>query len=443
MENEIYAACWFDGDKAVMMAGTRNSEGHVCPLAVERRPGLSPGSVANGVIALNEENRTMVSSLVQLVANRLNTTFADATYTVRGLYLGVMPRSMRGIRTSGEKVLDVRRYVNDKDIDDVRSEANAEASTFGEVLALYNNGFEIDGVATRHAKGELVKKVKINTLAVVVNKNFATDYKALMPKSSEVTLHDVVPAGVAVASAVTKSEERLDGVLSVHFCSSTTIFTVYRDDQVIATCVVPFGEEDVIHDMCCDSNLKQNSWKVMYDNWNFATGASNIMISDGTGKHPLDSKTVEQMNFAAESRVSEIYNIAIEWLCAQVQDFDKTIKHIVFTGRIADKLGFLDYVRESLLPGKDVECRCGDIKDVITDNKYLGDADYLPLVGLIKMASENCVERKTTQNVEELVGGQGVKQPGKDEDTYNPKQPSLFSKIGKVLANSLKEDNSL
>lgn len=439
MENEIYAACWFDGDKAVMMAGTRNSEGQVTPLAVERRTGLSAGSVANGVIALNEENRTMVSSLVQLMANRLTTAFNE-TYSIRGLYLGVMPRSMRGIHTSGEKVQDTRRYVRDEDIDEVRRKANAEASTFGEVLALYNNGFELDGAATRHAKDEVAKKVKINTLAVVVNKNFATDYKALMPtKDPSVALYGVMPAGVAVASVVTRPEERLDGVLSVHFCGSTTLFTAYRDDQVIATCVVPFGEEDVIHDMCCDFNIKMNGWRTMYDNWDFVSGASNIKIKDNTGMHHLDSKTIEQMNFAAESRISEIYNIAIAWIRTQMQDFDSLINHIVFTGSIADKKGFIDYVKESLLPDTKYVLRLGDIMDSMTDSQYAGDADYLPLVGMIKMASENCVERKTTQNVEELVGGQEVKKPGRDEDTYNPKQPSLFSR----LVNSLKEDNSL
>lgn len=443
MENEIYAACWFDGDKAVMMAGTRNSEGYVTPLAVERRTGLSAGSVINGVIAINEDNRNMVSSLSKLIANQLTTTLPD-TYKVRSIYLGVMPRSMRSIRTSGEKTLDTRRFVNQSDIDEVRRKASDEADTFGDVLALYNNGFELDGANTRHAKDEVAKKVKMNTLAVVVNKRFSTDYKALMPKEkdSNITLLGVMPASVAVASVVTKPEERMDGVLSVHFCNTTTLFTAYRDDQVISTCVIPFGEEDVIHDMC-QGNFKTNFWRTMFDNWDFVSGGAEVKISDGTGKHPLDSDTIERMRYAAESRISEIYNIAREWMCAQVQDFDKIIKHIVFTGQIADKLGFLKYVKASLVPEKDVVCRCGDIMDVMTDDKYSGDADYLPLVGLIKMASENCVERKVIQNMDELLAGQDTAKPGKDKDPDKPKEPSFFTRWGNAVVKTLKEDNSL
>ncbi len=441
MENEIYVACWFDGNRAVMMAGTRNSGGYVTPLAVERRTGLSAGSVVNGVIALNEDNRNMVSSLSKLIANRLTTTLQD-TYSVRGLYLGIMPRSMRSIRTSGEKVLDTRRYVEDSDIYEVRRIANAEASTFGDVLALYDNGFELDGVNTRYAKGAVAKKIKANTIAVVVNKRFSTDYKALMPsRDPEISLLGVMPAGVVVASAVTKEEERLEGVLSVHFCGATTLFTAYRDDQVIASCVVPFGEEDVVHDMC-HGCFKSNFWHVVYENWDFVSGGADIKMSDGTGKRPLDSETIERLRYAAESRISEIFNIANEWLRAQVQDFDSLIKHIVFTGSIADKLGFIKYVEESLVPGRDVACRCGDIMDVMTDDRYSGDADYIPLVGLIKLASENCVEQKVIQRIDEIhVTPDPVIHPnGKNPDKL--KGPSLFDRFGKAIK-QLTEDDTL
>lgn len=440
MENEIYAACWFDGDRAVMMAGTRNSGGYVTPLAVERRTGLSAGSVTNGVIALNEDNRNMVSTLSKLIANRLTTTLND-TYSVRGLYLGVMPRSMRSIRTSGEKVLDTRRYVRQDDIDEIRQVAFSEASSFGDVVALYNNGFEIDGVNTRHAKDEVAKKVKINTLAIVVNNRQATDYKALMPKDKDVDvkLLGVIPAGVAVASVVTKQDERLNGVLSVHFCDTTTLFTAYRDDQVIATCVVPFGEEDVIHDMCY-GNIKSNFWRVVYDNWDFVSGGADIKMSDGTGKRPLDSATIERLRYAAESRISEIFNIANEWLRAQVQDFDSLIRHIVFTGSIADKLGFIKYVEESLVPGRDVTCRCGDIMDVLTDDKYSGDADYLPLVGLIKLASENCIERKAILKMDDL---QTPAEQEKQNKTAKETKGSKTTKIFQKLFDTLTEDDTL
>lgn len=444
MENEIYAACWFDGEKAVMMAGTRNSEGHVTPLAVERRASLSAGSVANGVIVLNEENRNMVSALVKCIANRLSTTLHE-TYFVRGLYLGVMPRSMRGIRTSGEKILDTRRYVRNEDIDEVRRKASAEASTFGEVLALYNNGFEIDGVSTRHAKEEVAKKVKINTLSVVVNKNFATDYKALMPKEPSVALLGVMPAGVAVASAVTRPEERLDGVLSVHFCQSTTLFTAYRDDQVIATCVVPFGEEDIIHDMCCDINIKRDSWDTMFDNWDFVSGGAEVKISDSTGKHPLDSATIERMHYATESRISEIYNVAVEWFRTQVRDFDSIIRHIVFTGSVADKKGFIDYVKGSLLQGAGYDLRIGDIMDSMTDVQYGGDADYIPLVGMLKMASENCVERKEVLKMEDLAAEMEhePEKPVKPKDQDKQKRPSLFDMFIPTIKNTLADDETL
>jgi len=439
MENEIYVACWLDGDKAIMMAGTRNSEGRVTPLAVERRTAI--GSVTNGVVALNEDNRNMVATLSKCMANRISNALHD-TYSIRGLYFGVMPRSLRSIRTSGEMVLDTRRYVTDADIYEVRRMANDEATTFGDVIALYDNGFELDGAITRHVKGEIVKKLKMNTLSVVVNKRFSTDYKSLMPKDMGVSLLGVMPAGVAVATAITRPQERLDGVLSVHFCGSTTLFTAFRDDHVIATCVVPFGEEDVVHDMC-QGNFKQESWNTLYQNWDFVSGAANIKISDGTGKHPLDPETIERMRYAAESRISEIYNIAIEWLRAQTPDFDSVIQNIVFSGSLTDKLGFLQFVDESLLPGHECVCRCGDIMEFMTDETYSGDADYIPLIGLIAMASENCVERKVTPKMEDV---KPTPTPEKPNNRHNTKGPSLFDKVSTKVGTTIKkltEDDSL
>lgn len=433
MENEIYVACWLDGDKAIMMAGTRNPEGFVKPLAVERRSNPGANSVVNGVIAVNDGNRNIVAALCKCIANRLTTTLNE-TYTIRGLYFGAMPRSLRSIRTSGEKVLDTRNYVREADVDECRSLAYSEAASFGEVLALYDSGFELDSAISRHAVGEVAKKVRLNALSVVVGKRFSTDYKALMPK--DVTLFDVMPAGIAVASAVTHSDERLNGVLSVHFCSTTTLFTAYRDDQVIATCVVPFGEDDVIHDMC-HGNFKSDSWRTLYDNWDFVSGAANIKISDGTAKHSLDTETIERMRFAAETRISEIYSIALEWLRNQISDFDSLIHSIVFTGSLSDKLGFIQFVDESLLPGHTCQCRCGNIMDVMKDEAYSGDADYLPLVGMLQKAAQNCMEHKVTPKMDEI--STPAEQPAKAKETKDPKSPSFIHK----LFNSLADDSSL
>lgn len=433
MENEIYVACWFDGNKAIMMAGTRNSEGRVTPLAVERRSGFGDAA-ANGVITLNEDNRNMIATLTRCIINRLTTTLND-TYTMRGLYLGVMPRSMRSVRTSGELILDTRRYVKDADIEECRRQAYTEASTFGDVLALYNNGFELDGTMARIAKDGIAKKIKMNALSVVVNHRFSTDYKSLMPK--DVTLYGVNPVGVAVARTVTTPEERLNGVLSVHFCSKSTLFTAYRDDQVIATCVVPFGEDDVVHDMC-QGHFKQDHWRKLYDNWDFVSGASNIMISDSTGKHPLDSETFEHMRYSAETRITEIYKIAIEWLCNQVHDLDALIQYVVFSGSLADKAGFINYVEESLLPEHKCQLRCGDIMNIMTDETYSGDADYIPLVGLIAMASESCVERKVTPKMDEI---NTVQEQEKQPVKQGSKGPSLFDKMGNAFKKLTEDDN--
>lgn len=400
MENKIYVVCWFDGNKAIAMAGTRNSEGKVSPLAVERR-NATAGSIANGVIALSDENRKTFSDLSRCVANLLTTTLNE-TYSVQGFYVVAMPRSMRSVVTSGEKILDTRRYVTDRDIEDCRIKAREEVIPDCDVLSLYENGFNLDSVSTRHANGEVAKKLRMNALSVIVNKRFSTDYRMLLPK--DVTLSGVLPASVAASMAVTTPDERFDGVVSVHFCNSTTLFTAYSDDRVVATCVVPFGEEDVIHDLCsgvCEnSKEKEAVWRKIYDKWNFASAESDLRVSDSLGNKLVDAEKAKHMSYAAETRISEIFNIGIEWLRNQLADFDTVTKAVVFSGLISDKAGFSDFA-SSLAP--DSTCRCGNANDILLDHTYGDDPDYIPMIGAMLMATEGCVEIKHAPVIEPVI----------------------------------------
>jgi len=398
MENDIYVVCWFDGNEAIAMAGTRKSKGMISPLAVERRE-IPASAVANGVINVNDDNRQVISTLVRCVANLLTTTLNE-NYTVRGIYFVAMPRSMRSIVTSGEKVLATRSYVTEADVRECREKAREGISADLKLLCLYENDFELDGKSSRHAIDEVAKKLRMNALSVVVGKRFSSDYSVMLPK--DVALAGVLPASVAASMAVTTPEERFEGAISVHFCDSTTLFTAYRDDRVLATCVVPFGEQDVIHDLCCEvcDNTNDNVWRKIYGRWNFNAKAKDLHITDSfSGNSLVDDEKVERMLYCAEVRIREILNIGLEWFRAQVREYDEVSKKIVFSGCIAEKEGFGRFA-ESLY--ENTECRSGNANQIISDESYFDDVNYIPLVGAMLLATDNCVERKAKQNLEEI-----------------------------------------
>jgi len=407
MENEIYVVSLFDGDKGVMMAGTRSDDGRVVPLAVERRNGLAAGSVVNGVITVNDETRKMVNDLTQFVTNRLAKKF-DRNVTINGTYLCAMPRSMRSVMTVSDLTLDTRRRITDGDINELCRNAKADASAYGDLMATYNSGFIKDGAEMRNVVGESAKNLKMKNLSVIVNKHFVTDYKGLMPKSMD--MKGVMPASVAVGGVVTTSDERDNGVLSIHFCADTTLFTAYYDDMIIATCVVPFGEQDLIHDLCSTYFHDPKVWRKIYDGWDFVNGVK-VKIKDSTtgSTRSMDDSDVMCMHNAACMRLKEIISIGIDWMRDQAEgeDFEKVVSKVVFSGALTSKPGFIDSASNKLMPESD--CRLGDASMVIDNTDYLDDNDYIPLIGMLQMASSNCVEIQKP-----------VEQP---EDETAPEQP--------------------
>lgn len=388
MENEIYVACCFESDKGIMMAGTKDAEGKINPIAVERRVGISEDSITNDVLTLNEETRKMFADLTQCVNNRLSNAY-DSPMAIKGVYMGVKPRSMRSVKTINELTLETRRRVTENDINELRRGAYTDASLLGDVMVTYNCGYILNDTKMRHVIGESAKKLKMDNVSVVVNNRFSTDYKGLLPKN--VSLLGVMPASVAVGNVVTTADERFDGVVSVHFCAKSTLFTAYVEDYVAATCVVPFGEDDVIHDLCSSVFRDNKLWRKVYEVWDFINGVSKVRIKDRAGAtHSLDIENDNKMIAAAKMRIKEILKIGLDWIADQVEcDYEKVIKNIVFTGTLADKAGFIDYESHAF---PDSVCRRGDISEMLSNTDFADDNDYLPLIGLIQMASENCVD---------------------------------------------------
>ncbi|MCQ2329367.1 MAG: hypothetical protein MJZ93_02275 [Paludibacteraceae bacterium] len=411
MEN-IYLTVCVEGQTCYMMASKRGADGKVTPIGVESEV-LESDVVKCGVVMNENGLKLALSKLKGKMVNKL------PNCEITGFYMGIECRSMRSREITAIHELDIRRYPRKNDLDMLEDIAANEAGK--NLIAMYDVGYECDGVATSNITENLAKKIVKHSIAVNVAEKFHRDYVMFAPAGIE--MYDVLPTPVHRAMVVTTEQQRIDGCLVVSVNSDCCSFTVLKNDKLAGMAVVPFGEEDLIHDF---NNGKLSSaaaiglmgklnYKDKFQPKAFKVDGQQVIIS-------------EEMMEKLKCRLEEILTFGKKWV-ESIITWNEIRENVVITGKTVEFDGMKDLI------GKMIDCVChsANSSDVLSSNKY-ADERYYGLIGMAAFAKKNCVvETKVEVPVAEIVEQKDVNDSGEDNKKRRKKKGKSFRDFANQL----------
>lgn len=370
---KVYVVLNFDGDEATMMAAEKNDEGKISPLANEKI-NLPADAVSNGVVNISRSLVGEVASMRLKLQNKL-----PSNYQINGLYIGAMCRSMHSEQVTTTYELEGRRKVSHTELADL--EALECVVNSGSIVTRCCNGYIADDRSMAKIDNELASRIGRRDLAVVVADNCKCDYSKLVPQ--DVLFRGVLATSVAIARTVTTEQERIDGILSVHFASDSTCMTYYLNDEAMSTVVVPFGWNHIQHDMALDGFSDNQVKKILEDqHWSFTNEKLSFKGNNCNSGDLIN---------AACSRIREIFTLGISRIETELHT-EKLLSDLVATGAPVRKQGFIELMKTAT--GHNVragQLTCGE--DGVLFNDNYSDARYIPMVSLINVADTACCRR--------------------------------------------------
>ena len=426
MEN-IYLAISIDGVSVSAMAARKTDKGQIVPIATETIK-VDLQSTHNGIITPTDELCMAVSKLPNTILNKIPGTNNE----IKGLYIGVMPRSLHGEPLEARKDFQGKHRITDRDIENLGSEIAKQSNN--KVLKLYHNGYERDGVEILNVRNEIADTLVRKSLAVVVTPNNDVDYTSLMNKTTK--LHGVIPTHIAIGKLATDEEQRMEGVLTMHIGHQSTGLTYFCNDMVMATAVVPFGFDHAIHDMTLDE-VKDDAITKLLQNSNMKYNWEKEDVAVSFKNDPTHKFHIAKGIKAMMARMQEIFQMGLDRMLASL-NIDQLEVPVVLTTAVVDSDDFCDSFSEQIKH----ECMRGNVAHKLTDDtfeKYV----YIPLVSLINEAEENCIFEneliiEEPKDEDEVVIVEGEN----EDDKKGRKKKKIFDifKGGKTLFDGT-EDN--
>ncbi|MCQ2344967.1 MAG: hypothetical protein MJ002_08685 [Paludibacteraceae bacterium] len=400
--NKIFLSLIFDGENAMVMAATKSQTGVIMPLATESEK-IPVNSNKSGVVEVNDDTCMAVGKLCKTILNKI-----EGENEVTGIYLGIMPRSMHGEAIEIHKEFQGKHRITEHDIENMDKEVVDKITNT--VVAVYNNGFERDGLETLNVRNELADSLTRKSLALVVSPRHLPDYKKLMP--NEVKLRKIVPTPVAIAHIVTDEEQRVNGVMSFHIACQSSGLTYMRNDMVMGCAVVPFGFDHILKDMSLGEIPLEKIRSFVTGSkmtYKCAQGTTIKFSNDGHAFSLSDSIA------AFNARIREIFSLAHERILATL-NLDELKTTVLVSSSLINTQEFAEALSGLL----EQDCVLANSSNVLNEGQKFAANKYIPLIGIINEATENCIEERT---YEIDTTPKTKKSPGDDEEPWDGEEP--------------------
>ena len=229
--------------------------------------------------------------------------------------------------------------------------------------------------------GERCNKFGISLFNLMVTRKYQTTLQKCF-REKKINITNFFETGLASAMGNLSEFEKKDGVASIDIGSTSTKISVFKNNRIVYSNVIPLGGENVTNDISKGLDISRES-------------AEHTKIINGTLTLPFNEKIEIDTNQNVNKIISKniLYGIIrprYEEILEIIRDyiFDDlfarvSIKTIVISGGASKIFGILDLC-ESIFNRK---VRIGGVKD---KNSYFYDKpEFSTILGLIKMASEN------------------------------------------------------
>jgi len=201
-------------------------------------------------------------------------------------------------------------------------------------------------------------------------------------KNQKINIKSFFDSGIASSKAILTNAEKTKGVTCIDIGAKTSKVTIFVNDKIVYTKVVPIGGEHVTNDIAKGLEISRESAehsKIIYGTLNLPFN-EKIEINSENLNNKYISKNL--LYGIIKPRYEEIFEIIRDHIFDDIYA-RVSIKSIVITGGASKICGLIN-ISESIFNRK-VRIGCNNNKESFFHNK----PEFSTILGLIKLAQEN------------------------------------------------------
>lgn len=362
--------------KITALAGRKNEFGKIEVIAGAVSP--SKG-IKRGVIFNLEEVAGVLSNLIASVEDQAEIDVDRVSVAYAGQY-------MKTINYQNSKYTSDDGIVTKFDIDHLYNEAKkTELEQAYEIVQVIPTSFMVDNEQTElNPVGITGREIIANYKLVVIPEVYVKNLQRVL-NTVGVELADVVLSNLAVAEAVITEDEKEMGAVVLDIGSGTTKLSVFYENMLIHTAVIPFGGSVITRDIKegCSILLKwAEQLKVKYGQalGDFADDQKYVTIPVHSGMEPKEI-SFRSLAFIIQARLEEIMD-SVNTEVEKSEVSDMLGAGIVLTGGTSN----LDKIISLVKFRTGMDARIANLAfNPMGDKKFVGDSRYYTAMGLLNL----------------------------------------------------------
>ena len=439
-EKDIIIAVELASTAIRAIAGKREPDGSMQVLAFAQEE--SSNTIRKGVIDNIDKTTQALSRVVARLGEKLNVR-------VNSIYVGLGGQSLRSVHNRVLLQFDGLELLSHKTIDKMRDTNSGVVYPNAEIKEVVPQEFTIGSRSVIDPVGMQAEAIEANFVNIIARTTLEENIRKCVTAAG-LEVQEVFISPLCLANALLTANEKRSGCALVDIGADTTTVSVYVNNILRHLCVIPLGGSNVTSDI---TSLKVEAEEAEELKKKYGT-AYRSDSEDKTGQKVSLSfgrtEDEEKLQEIVEARYEEI----IANVCHHISAYkDKMLSGIILTGgaaRIPDLPKAF-----SRQTGGDLNVR---IAKGLPDNVnvsfgvQVGDPDRLyTLYSLLLAGKENCVGEVSEDPVQKTFDFEKKEEPAPEipetpeepetqEEPEKPKKQSSFSRVWKMITDSLSED---
>ena len=439
-EKDIIIAVELASTAIRAIAGKREPDGSMQVLAFAQEE--SSNTIRKGVIDNIDKTTQALSRVVARLGEKLNVR-------VNSIYVGLGGQSLRSVHNRVLLQFDGLELLSHKTIDKMRDTNIGVVYPNADIKEVVPQEFTIGSRSVIDPVGMQAEAIEANFVNIIARTTLEENIRKCVTAAG-LEVQEVFISPLCLANALLTANEKRSGCALVDMGADTTTVSVYVNNILRHLCVIPLGGSNVTSDI---TSLKVEAEEAEELKKKYGT-AYRSDSEDKTGQKVSLSfgrtEDEEKLQEIVEARYEEI----IANVCHHISAYkDKMLSGIILTGgaaRIPDLPKAF-----SRQTGGDLNVR---IAKGLPDNVnvsfgvQVGDPDRLyTLYSLLLAGKENCVGEVSEDPVQKTFDFEKKEEPAPEipetpeepetqEEPEKPKKQSSFSRVWKMIKDSLSED---
>lgn len=439
-EKDIIIAVELASTAIRAIAGKREPDGSMQVLAFAQEE--SPNTIRKGIIDNIDKTTQALTRVVAKLGDKLGVR-------VNSVYVGLGGQSLRSVHNRVLLQFDGLELLSHKTIDKMRDTNSGVVYPNAEIKEVVPQEFTIGSRSVVDPVGMQAEMLEANFINIVARPTLEDNIRKCV-RAAGLEVQEVLISPMCEANALLTANEKRSGCALVDMGADTTTVSVYFNNILRHLCVIPLGGSNVTSDI---TSLKVE-----------AEEAEELKKKYGTAYRPdNEDRSGEKISLSFdrtedEEKLQEIVEARYEEIIANVCHHlsaykDKLLSGIIVTGgaaRIPDLQKA--FARQA---GNDFNVRIvkGLPENVtVSFGLQIGDPDRLNnLYGLLLAGKDNCVSEAAEDPVQKTFDFEKKEEPEPEipetpeepetqEEPEKPKKQSSFSRVWKMIKDSLSED---